>query len=638
MTKLTVGLLNRTAKGKRVNAEPSNHDDSILDLLRKSPAEQAPSDESTPEQIWDGKYRLKECLGGQMNNVFRAERIDMSDMPVVVKILATSSARHRMIEQEKEVLGKLSTLGNPHIVAPIDAGEYQGARYIVTSFVDGVHLGEYVADRKRPLSVSEVCSIGRQAAEGLAAAHEMAIVHGDIKPNNLVIKDRQVKIIDWGVSLDLNSMGEEEGILGGTVDFMPPEQLNGDSVDGRADVYSLGVTLVTLLLGGKLPDPASWWLNCKQELPDGLRELLSRMMSANPNGRPTMSEAESLLATFPSDQKSYIPPDAKSRAAAPRRVALVALALVVAGFIGWKLFPHRDSVAMADTVQRLVLAVGDAGAVSIDSGNHVTKIAKPTDIPDGFAGRVFLDVTPESKSTSNEIAKAISGKNLVFGGVTLRGPHVSVDLLNSLKGQTIANLWIEKTKSISEGDIARIGEIRGLRELVIRDVALGQNVGAAFTVERFSSLRRLQLNSDLIVDSDVIQLARLPALRVLEIDNSQISRDGLEGLLAAKRLVGLGLGGTSITDEEMPSIGKLTGLRNLRLNETDITDKGIGSLTSLKLDHLELGGNSQISDKSVSHLTKLQQLSYLGVGNTAISSPGMEALRRGLPNCEIVVR
>ena len=624
-----------------MNAEPPNHDDSILDLLRKSPAEQAPSDESTPEQIWDGKYRLKECLGGQMNNVFRAERIDMSDMPVVVKILATASARHRMIEQEKEVLGKLSTLGNPHIVAPIDAGEYQGARYIVTSFVDGVHLGEYVADKKRPLSVSEICAIGRQAAEGLAAAHEMAIVHGDIKPNNLVIKDRQVKIIDWGVSLDLNSMGEEEGILGGTVDFMPPEQLNGDSIDGRTDVYSLGVTLVTLLLGGKLPDPASWWLNCKQELPDGLRELLSRMMSANPSSRPTMAEVETSLATFTSNGDIERPSVVSAPRSTYRSLLVVAAAAVViaVGFIGWKLIPGVESVVMAESLRNLVLVVGDGGSVAVTNGDETKTIETAAEVPDDFAGEVFLTAQPKSIDDGQAIASAIRGKQFVFGGVSLSGPQVSRELLGSLEGHTISSLSIEKTKHvIGTKEITSFGQIKGLTSLVIRDAPLAQDVGKAFTTDRFSLLEHIHFNSNMITDTDVEAFVRLPALRRLEIYGSKISVEGFGLLSTAKRLAVLDVGAcSSVNDSVLPAIAKLSNLRNVRLNDTNITNKGIQHLLEIKnLERLELGGNSLITNGSIDTLKKLKTLTYLGLTGTAVTESGAASLRAALPNCDVV--
>jgi len=178
------------------------------------------------------------------------------DKQVAVKLLPTLPAKMpefvARFEREMRAAGRLE---HPSIVRTTDAGEQDGVHYLVMDAIDGLNLSR-IAQAAGTISVADACEVARQAALGLAHAHEHGIVHRDIKPSNLILDgEGQVRILDFGLAqIGLRENGSAEittvGQLMGTLDYMAPEQAErGGAVDYRADLYSLGATLFRLLSG-----------------------------------------------------------------------------------------------------------------------------------------------------------------------------------------------------------------------------------------------------------------------------------------------------------------------------------------------------------------------------------------------------
>ena len=151
-----------------------------------------------------------------------------------------------------EAIGRLN---HNNIVRATDAGEADGVHYLVMELIDGIDLARLVR-LAGPLPVAAACELVRQAAVGLQYAHENGLVHRDIKPSNLLLSvNGELKISDLGLALlnrDERASGEltVTGQVMGTADYMAPEQWeDSHAVDIRADLYSLGCTLYTLLAG-----------------------------------------------------------------------------------------------------------------------------------------------------------------------------------------------------------------------------------------------------------------------------------------------------------------------------------------------------------------------------------------------------
>jgi len=140
-------------------------------------------------------------------------------------------------------------LSHPGIVTIYDAGEQGGLAYIAMEFLDGKDLRAYVA-KGALLPLRKVIDHAADIAEALAYAHRQGVVHRDIKPANIMLLNSgAVKITDFGIARIMASSKTRTGVVKGTPYYMAPEQITGKKVDGRCDIFSLGIVLFQLLTG-----------------------------------------------------------------------------------------------------------------------------------------------------------------------------------------------------------------------------------------------------------------------------------------------------------------------------------------------------------------------------------------------------
>ena len=210
-----------------------------------------------------GIYEISRPLGkGGMGQVYLALDTRLG-RKVALKLLPSSytyDADHvHRLEQEARAA---SALNHPNIVTIHEIGESDSVHFMATEFVDGDTLRQCMSDRE--LSVREIVDIAVQVASALRAAHDADIVHRDVKPENIMLRrDGVVKVLDFGLA-KLTSQGlakaesqitgksmvqTEAGTIMGTVAYMSPEQARGEFVDGRTDVWSLGVVLYEMITG-----------------------------------------------------------------------------------------------------------------------------------------------------------------------------------------------------------------------------------------------------------------------------------------------------------------------------------------------------------------------------------------------------
>ncbi len=209
-----------------------------------------------------GRYKVRARLGaGAMGEVYLAFDPDL-ERSVAVKVLPAKFAGDsirlaRFVREAKAA----SALSHPNILTVHDLGSYEDSRFLVTEYVEGRTLREWLEEGLPPLG--DVLGALRQAAMALGAAHEIGIVHRDIKPENLMLRrDGLVKVLDFGIAKltaevsvvtdagDTSSLFETQaGVILGTVRYMSPEQAGGEPVDARSDVWSLGVVLYELIAG-----------------------------------------------------------------------------------------------------------------------------------------------------------------------------------------------------------------------------------------------------------------------------------------------------------------------------------------------------------------------------------------------------
>jgi serine/threonine protein kinase/Tol biopolymer transport system component len=198
-------------------------------------------------------YKITDKLGeGGMGVVYKAEDTKL-ERPVALKFLAAhllrnEEGRKRFIREAKAA----AALDHPNICTVHEINEADGHTFLAMAFV----TGETVKDKigSRPLELKEALSIATQTADGLEEAHDNGIVHRDIKPENLMVNTKgQVKIMDFGLAqLAARTKLTQKGTTLGTIDYMSPEQVQGEPTDHRTDVWSLGVVLYEMVTG-RLP-------------------------------------------------------------------------------------------------------------------------------------------------------------------------------------------------------------------------------------------------------------------------------------------------------------------------------------------------------------------------------------------------
>jgi serine/threonine protein kinase len=221
-----------------------------------------------------GPYRVLRVLGqGGMGVVFQAEDVRLKRLVALKAMLPDMARRPEARERFLREARAAAAVEHDRIVPIHQVDEDRGVPYIAMPLLKGLSLEDFLqkkAAKGVPLAPAEVCKIGREIAQGLAAAHERGLVHRDVKPANVWL-DRsaggRVKILDFGLALLTERVGDrhitQSGVILGTPAYMAPEQAQGGKVDARADLFSLGSSctgcaLVRPRSGGRTRSAPLW--------------------------------------------------------------------------------------------------------------------------------------------------------------------------------------------------------------------------------------------------------------------------------------------------------------------------------------------------------------------------------------------
>ncbi len=403
-----------------------------------------------------GEYRvLKKLDSGGMGIVFLAEdpalrrRVALKVMRP--EIAALPVARHRFLREAQAA----AALEHENVVPIYQVGETpQGMPFIAMQFLTGESLADRL-DRDGPLPLAEILRVGREIAQGLAAAHAVGLIHRDIKPANIWLYERpgaedggprgQVKVLDFGLARSLTGDTglTQSGALVGTPAYMAPEQANGETVDARVDLFSLGCVLYHMTTGG-LPFPGKTQTAVLRAVaehqppaphevqpgtPPALSALILQLLAKDPNHRPALArEVREVLRKLEAGEPVHgiaVPPalpPARCLPAPPTKprfrwaVAATGLVLVMCG--GWFGFralfgrsrppdrPGPPTVTAADhgSVDVLVwsrtggdvrkLRLTDPGALPLYNGDQIRITARAE--PTGYLYLFWIDSEGET--------------------------------------------------------------------------------------------------------------------------------------------------------------------------------------------------------------------------------------------------
>ena len=378
---------------------------------------------SIPSGTRFGAYRIDGVIGeGGMGVVYRAFDTKLN-RPAAIKILSdeiADLAARRRFQREAQTV---SSLNHPHILTVYDAGEFEGRQYLVTEFIDGGTLRDWLG--ATPRTWRQIVELLAGVADGLAAAHAAGILHRDIKPENvLVTQSGYAKLADFGLAkLEVGTVvdgatrsfaaGETRvGMLVGTLEYMSPEQAAGQPLDARSDVFSFGVLLYEVLArrrpfeGGTILDvvhaiarhtPEPLGIDCPAELEFAVLKALEKdpseryqsmrelVVDLRRLGRRRSEELARVPTSMSSDAVGVPTRSSASRVgptSSSRRIftwGIPLLAAVAAGAAGWLLHSRLGTATPSSRsvqVQRLTDLVGleEAPAISPD-GRTVAFVA-----------------------------------------------------------------------------------------------------------------------------------------------------------------------------------------------------------------------------------------------------------------------
>ncbi len=262
------------------------------------------SQSTEPTSFANGRYQVKRFLGeGGKKKVYLAHdtTLDRDVAFALIKLEGLDETSRARIQREAQAMGRLGS--HAHIVTVFDLGEENGQPYMVTELMGGGDVEGVIKDAQdHRLPLERAIKIAQETCRGMEFAHSRGIVHRDLKPGNVwLTSDGIAKIGDFGLAVALDrSRLTTEGMMVGTVAYMPPEQAMGGEVTPRSDLYSLGAMLYEMVAGRppflgddsiaiigqhiNTPPVAPTWHN--SQCPRPLEALIMRLLAKDPSERP----------------------------------------------------------------------------------------------------------------------------------------------------------------------------------------------------------------------------------------------------------------------------------------------------------------------------------------------------------------
>lgn len=277
-------------------------------------------------RILAGRFRIVEAIGqGGMGAVYKAVHTQMDRICAIKLLSPVSTDQESAIARFRREAKMTSRINSPNAVTIYDFGEAEpGLLYLAMEYIEGESLAQLL-DRERTLPIERVVSITNQIARALGAAHSLGIVHRDLKPANVMLthkkgEDEVVKVLDFGIAKTVTDGNADNltqtGFVLGTPTYMSPEQVLGEGIDSRSDVYSLSI-IVYQMLSGLLPFEG-----------DNLRTLMMKRLNSDP--RPLRATAPSLSEAIEHVVMSGLARDPETRIADVQKFAAALKAASVA--------------------------------------------------------------------------------------------------------------------------------------------------------------------------------------------------------------------------------------------------------------------------------------------------------------------
>jgi serine/threonine protein kinase len=559
-------------------------------------------------------YRVLKLLGtGGMGIVLQAEDPSLHRM-VAIKVLRPElNVRPEFVMRFLREARMLASLNeNDHVVAIHRVGQDRDVPYLVMELLEGESLRTRL-DRDKVLPINLVVRIGREVAEGLAAAHARGLIHRDIKPGNIWLEHRgsapdqpRAKILDFGLAHDADQSTQltRTGTVVGSPAYLAPEQARGIKVDTRCDIFSLGCVLYRACTG-RAPFPGEDTLailsslatitpppprSLNPKVPRALSDLISRLLAKDRDRRPATAEvvAQELRAIEATlDGSVEVPGSPAGMSSAIRPVSLIAGVLAFVGIAAYLILHQPESPTPPPTA--------DASKVPDEKGNGEVKKepAKPPIDDAWINATAALPPNDQAEAVAAKLKELNPGfdgncKHQVLQGVVYHFDFNSENVkdirpLAALKGLAILSC----NAVVSASDLSDFSPLRGHRLRILecantrledlkplQGMPLERVMFAGTQVKDLSPLEGARIHS---LDLSRTRVADLRPLRNMPVQWLLLSRSAVADLspLATNRTLSyLQLERTNVTD--------LTPLRDTSVEDLDCNFTRLANLEPVK--------------------------------------------------------
>lgn len=629
-----------------------------------------------------GNYLIERELGrGGMGIVYKAHEESLQRV-VALKVLSPGLLQDEAYVQRFQREAQAGArLHHPNIVPIHAVGNIDGHYYISMAYVKGERLSDLIR-REGQLSVDRALDIARQVADALAEAHKHDIVHRDIKPDNIMIDQAgRVQVLDFGLAHLMSSKSRltADNSKLGTPHYMSPEQCQNGLLDGRTDLYALGVILFEMLAGrppftadspmaimyqitnepfpplqefnSAVPpqvikavegltarDPADRFPNAAMVC-EGLAQLQrNQNLSIATSGEPALQETES-------EGHGFVP-DKPTRATAfpAKKLASGTMSLVVIIGIVFGISRIVPTGVEAPEIEAPVIEVAEESNYASEAERLMAQwppLPAPPErvvrFPDKAIGGYGVRPWGSDQWGIDSYSALDGSKNYqdAVGSVTIPagmelGLHIDGTKAEDFRGLDVLKPDDIQGFSFSNyemkvGDLEHLAQFRQLVAIDLSGVDVPESEFAH--LEDMHYIKSIQLDGARISAGSLKPLLEMPYLMVFTADQAQLTDGAMKYFANTTNLVHLHLWGNRVTDYGLRHIENNTRLRYASFFGNDLSNEGMRMFSGMNnLEHLELSFNGRITDTGIEHISKNSSLRRLMVESVPLSDEGMAFL------------
>ncbi len=459
-----------------------------------------------------GRYEIIEELGsGGMGKVYRVEDTKVGEEVALKVILPGMDVSPKTLERFRNELKLARKIKHKNVCQMFDLGEDGGTHFITMEYVPGENLKSFIKRAKR-LDIGTAVSLAKEICEGLAAAHKLGVVHRDLKSSNIMIdKEGEARIMDFGIARSAESKKlTGEGKVVGTPQYMSPEQVSGEELDRRSDIYSFGIILYEMLTG-RVPfdgdtsfgiayqhknEPPPNPRDFNLQIPNNLSQVMLKCMEKNRDERyqsaeELFNELSKIERKIPTHEKAI--PKKKPIARRKRRKArfrsvlwpgIIFVAIVmILGYVFLNRISQTDGMRWKNSIA--VLPFVDRS----QSGNHEPLCEDMTiNLITNLSSCEGLKVIPnrsvsrygDQAKSNKEIGEELGVKTILVPYLKIEGEKIQImaQLVNASQNFVIHTFEIASDME----------NIFGLRNELFMDVA--DKLGVTFNPEKLSAFTK----------------------------------------------------------------------------------------------------------------------------------------------------